>query len=78
MEQFAEQNETTRRELATLLALLPERWRLFFWMLAATGLCISEAVALQWRHMQLDGSAPHVQVCRGVVRGTSARRSRSV
>src|SRR5207248_2672783 len=37
--------------------------------LAATGLRVSEAIALQWRHVQLDGSAPHVKVRRGIVRG---------
>lgn len=56
-------------ELATVLAVLPDRWRVFFWFLAATGLRISEAIALQWRHLELDGSKAHVKVRRGVVRG---------
>ena len=56
-------------ELATLLALIPEGWRAFFWLLAATGLRVSEAVALQWRHLHLDGSSPHVKVRRGIVKG---------
>jgi integrase len=59
----------TRDELATVLALLPDRWRLFFTVLAATGLRVSEALALQWRHLQLDGSKPHVKVRRALVRG---------
>src|SRR5580704_279276 len=59
----------SREELTTLLALAPERWRVLFWFLAATGLRISEAIALQWRHLELDGSSPHVKVRRGVVRG---------
>jgi integrase len=59
----------SREELATLLALFPERWRLFFWFLAATGVRISEAVALQWRHVELDGSTPHVKVRRALVKG---------
>jgi integrase len=58
-----------RGELATLLQLLPARWRTFFWLLAATGLRVSEAIALQWRHLDLDGSSPHVKVRRGFVRG---------
>ena len=41
-------------ELTTLLGLIPERHRLFFRFLAATGLRISEAIALQWRHVRLD------------------------
>jgi integrase len=56
-------------ELSTLLGLVPEQWRLFFWFLAATGLRISEAIALQWRHLQLDGSTPHVKVRRAFVKG---------
>ncbi len=59
----------SREELATLLGLFPERWRLFFWFLAATGVRISEAVALQWRHLELDGSTPHVKVRRALVKG---------
>ena len=59
----------SREELQTLLELLPDRWRTFFWFLAATGLRVSEAVALQWRHLELDGSSPHAKVRRGYVRG---------
>ncbi|HEY4895404.1 MAG TPA: phage integrase SAM-like domain-containing protein, partial [Solirubrobacteraceae bacterium] len=46
-------------ELRTLLALIPARHGLLFRLLAATGLRISEAIALQWGHLQLDGSTPH-------------------
>lgn len=56
-------------ELSTLLALIPDRHRLLFRVLAATGLRISEAVALQWRHLVLDGSTPHVKVRRALVKG---------
>jgi integrase len=59
----------SRDELATLLALLPERWRLLFAFLAATGLRISEAIALQWQHIELDGSTPHVKIRRALVKG---------
>jgi integrase len=58
-----------RDELATLLTVLPARWQLFFRFLAATGLRISEAIALQWRHLELDGSTPHVKVRRALVKG---------
>jgi integrase len=37
-------------------------------LLASTGLRISEAVAVQWRHMALNGSRPHVKVRRALVR----------
>jgi integrase len=60
-------------ELATMLQLLPERWRLFFWFLASTGLRISEAIALSWRHLDLDGSTPHVKVRRGLVKGVMGK-----
>jgi integrase len=64
-----EVHSMSREELATFLDLCPEQWRVFFWFLAATGLRISEAVALQWRHLQLDGSCPHVKVRRALVKG---------
>lgn len=56
-------------QLAALLPMFTGRWRLFFWFLAATGLRISEAVALQWRHLALDASTPHVKVRRALVKG---------
>src|SRR5207302_5992996 len=56
-------------QLSTILALIPERHRLLFRLLAATGLRISEVIALQWRHVQLDGSRPHVKVRRALVKG---------
>ena len=59
----------SRGELENLLALLPEDWRLFFRFLGSTGLRVSEAIALQWRHLDLDGLSPHVKVRRGLVRG---------
>jgi integrase len=58
----------SREQLATVLALIPAKHRLFFRLLAATGLRISEAVALQWRHVALDGDRPHIKVRRGLVR----------
>jgi integrase len=59
----------TPDQLVTFLDLAPARHRLMFRFLAATGLRISEASALQWRHLHLDGSTPHVKVRRAVVRG---------
>jgi integrase len=60
----------TREQLDTFLRVAPERWRTFFRLLAATGIRISEAIALEWRHVQLDGSSPHVKVRQRIVRGT--------
>ena len=56
-------------ELAAFLLVCPERWRAFFRVLAATGLRVSEAIALRWRDVELDGSEPHVRVRRAYVRG---------
>jgi len=55
-------------QLATVLQLAPERHRLLLELLAATGLRISEAIALQHLHVQLD-SVPEVCVRRALVRG---------
>ncbi len=59
----------TRDELAAFLGVVNPRYVLLFRFLASTGLRISEAVALQWRHLHLDGSEPHVKVRRAIVKG---------
>lgn len=56
-------------QLTAFLSMVHPRHRLFFGVLAATGLRLSEAIALQWRHVSLDGSSPHVDVRRAWVRG---------
>jgi integrase len=59
----------SREQLATVLAMAPERYELLLEVLATTGLRISEAIGLQRLHLQLDGSAPEVCVRRAIVRG---------
>jgi integrase len=54
----------TRVELAAFLAIVHPEWRVFFRLLAATGLRISEALALDVRHLILAGARPHVKVRR--------------
>jgi integrase len=58
-----------RVELATLLTVAPERYRPLLRLLASTGLRISEALALRWQDLALDGSQPHVKVRRAYVKG---------
>lgn len=59
----------SREQLAAVLSMAPQQYKLLFEVLAATGLRISEAIALQRLHFQLDGSEPEVCVRRGIVRG---------
>jgi integrase len=48
--------------------MTPQRYRLLIELIASTGLRISEAIGLQRKHLQLDGSRPHVKVRRAVVK----------
>jgi integrase len=59
----------SREQLSTFLAVVDSRHRLMFRVLAATGLRVSELLALQWQHLRLDGSEPCVRVRRALVRG---------
>jgi len=58
-------------QLAAVLAMAPDRlsYKLLFEVLAMTGLRISEAIALQRLHLQIDGSEPEVCIRRGIVKG---------
>lgn len=56
-------------ELSTFLAVCPPRWATFFRVLAASGIRVSEAIALRWRDLELDGSTPHLRVRRAYVKG---------
>jgi integrase len=59
----------TPDQLAAVVGLAPERHRLLLEVLAATGLRISEAIALQRLHVQLDVPAPELCVRRAIVNG---------
>ena len=69
----------TRAELGRLLAEIPEDQRLFFELLAHTGLRISEALGLRWGDVRF-GNQPMLavrrQVCRGTVRGLKTSNAR--
>jgi integrase len=58
----------SRDQLAAVLAMAPERHKPLFELLAATGLRISETIALQRLHLQLDQSEPEVCIRRAIVR----------
>ena len=60
----------TRAQVAHFLAVLGQQrqYRVLVQLLATTGLRISEAIALRWRDIELDGSTPHVSVRRAWVR----------
>jgi integrase len=62
----------TRAELARVLAEVPDDWRLFFELLAKTGLRISEALGLDWKHVQF-GATPTLRVRQQCYRGTLKR-----
>jgi integrase len=64
----AEGRFLTRRQLRRLMAEIPERWNLFFELLASTGLRVSEAIALRWMDLDL-GKESHLKVRRSCVRG---------
>jgi integrase len=59
----------TTDQLAALLLVAPAEHRLLFELLAATGLRISEALALRGGDLLLDGERPTVFVRRAYVRG---------
>jgi integrase len=59
----------TRAELGAFLQIVAPAHRLFFTLLASTGVRVSEAIALRWRDLHLDGSNPHLKVRRAIVRG---------
>lgn len=71
--------ESTRRkalseeELDLLLDALPEDWQPFFEFLAETGLRISEALGLKWKHLHLDRTGPKVTVREQFYRGKRRR-----
>jgi integrase len=58
----------SRDQLAAVVAMAPERHQPLFELLAATGLRISEAIALQRLHLQVDAEQPEVCIRRALVR----------
>jgi integrase len=71
-EQIADEEDEvkvfTREQLSAVLAMAPERHKPLFELLASCGLRISEAIALQRLHLQLDAGESEVCVRRAIVR----------
>jgi integrase len=67
--EFDERRFLTRRQVAALLAEIPDVWRPLFELLASTGRRISEAIALRVMDAELDVDAPRVHVRRAIVNG---------
>jgi len=59
----------SREQLAAVLSMAPARHRLLLEILAGCGLRISEAIALQRLHFQLDDGPPEVCIRRALVKG---------
>lgn len=72
LEEDEQAKALTRAELAMLLAAVPDEWRLFFEFLTHTGLRISEAAGLTWRHVDL-GTSPRIRVREQVYNGSRQR-----
>lgn len=59
----------SREQLALVLAMATDRHRILYEVLAGCGLRISEAIALQRLHFQLDDGPPEVCIRRAIVKG---------
>jgi len=58
----------SRKQVRQLLTRAPEEHRLLLEVLASCGLRVSEAIALQRRHVHVDGAKPHVRIRRAIVK----------
>jgi integrase len=68
--EFTERRFLTPPALERLLEEIPPAHKPLFVLLAATGLRISEAIALRWCDLDLDTLHPHLRVRRAIVDGT--------
>jgi integrase len=60
----------TNDQLAAVLQCSPSQWADLLWFLALTGLRISEALAVRWQDLELNGDRPAVKVRRRYRKGT--------
>jgi integrase len=67
----------TAEQLAAFLNIVRPDHRLMFAFLVATGLRIGELSALQWRHLELDGATPRVNVLRQFYKGKVSKPKRN-
>ena len=59
----------TADQVSVFLAVAHPRYRLFFRVIAATGVRVSEAIALQWQDLEIDSEPFAVKVRRRIVKG---------
>jgi integrase len=58
----------SRKQVRQLLVRAPEEHRLLLEVLASCGLRVSEAIALQRRHVHVDAARPHIKIRRAIVK----------
>lgn len=56
----------SEEQLMLILDTAPAKFRDLLELLAGTGLRIGEALALQWKHLELSGGEPHVHVTQSI------------
>lgn len=67
-----EQRKLTAADVTAILAAMDERWQAFFLLLVQTGVRVSEALGLTWRHVHLGDDA-HILVVEQFYRGQRKR-----
>jgi integrase len=67
-----EHRELTAADVKAILAVMEDRWQLFFLLLVQTGVRIGELLGLTWQHVHL-GDDPHILVAEQVYKGQRKR-----
>jgi integrase len=65
--------QLTAEDVVAILNAAPEQWRVFFMVLAQTGLRIGEMLGLTWENVHLDPPQPYISVVEQIYRGQRKR-----
>lgn len=65
--------QLTADDVVAILNAAPEQWRVFFMVLAQTGLRIGELLGLTWENVHLNEPQPHIAVVEQIYRGQRKR-----